>query len=49
MNVIIEDPILTKNEDYSITCSFKIQYVTLPIAVPNPSKCLQPKMLSEVR
>ena len=37
MNVIIEDPILTKNQDYSITCSFKIQYVTLPIAVPNPS------------
>jgi hypothetical protein len=37
MNVTTEDPILTKNEDYSITCSFKIQYVTLPIAVPNPS------------
>jgi hypothetical protein len=36
MNVIIVDPFLTKNQDYSITCSFKIQYVTLPIAVPNP-------------
>jgi hypothetical protein len=37
MNVIVEDPILTKNQDYSITCSFKIQYVTLPTAIPNPS------------
>jgi hypothetical protein len=37
MNLIIEDPILTKNHDYSITCSFKIHYVTLSIAVPNPS------------
>ena len=37
MKVIIEDPILTKNQDYSITCSFKIQYVTLPVVIPNPS------------
>src|SRR5437867_7828579 len=37
MNVLVEDPILTKNQDYSITCTFKIRYVTLPVAVPNPS------------
>ena len=37
MNIIAEDPTLTKNEDYSLTCSFKIQYVELPVAVPNPS------------
>jgi len=37
MNVIVEDPIITKNQDYSITCNFKIRYVTLPVAVPNPS------------
>jgi hypothetical protein len=37
MKTIVEDPILTKNHDYSITCNFKIQYVELPVAVPNPS------------
>lgn len=37
MNTIVEQPVLTKNQDYSLTCSFKIQYLTLPAAVPNPS------------
>lgn len=37
MNIMVEDPILTKNQDYSLTCNFKLQYMTLPVAVPNPN------------
>lgn len=37
MNIIVGDPVLTKNKDYSLSCSFRIQYLTLPVAVPNPN------------
>ena len=37
MNIIVEDPVLAKNKDYSLSCNFRVQYVTLPVAVPNPS------------
>jgi hypothetical protein len=37
MNILVEDPVLIKNSDNSLSCNFKIQYVALPVAVPNPS------------
>jgi hypothetical protein len=36
-SILLEAPTLTKNADYSLSVSFKLQYTTLPIAIPRPN------------